>query len=279
MVDLHMHSLYSDGTFSVLELIKRAKEKGIKILSLTDHDTVEGLQEAKKECIENNIKFINGIEISTEYNGKEVHILGYFIDEKNESLIRFSEEMKQARITRNEKTIKILNSHGIEITKEDTYREAEGSIISRTHLARALMTKGYVKDVKEAFSRYVGSDGIAYVPKSNLTPFDGIKIIKDGGGLAFLAHPKLIGLEEEAFLRLVKDMKDNGLDGIETYYSLFSKADIEYFEKTAEKFSLIKSAGSDFHGANRKGVDIGDNFSPEELYYIWDELYEQKNKY
>ena len=279
MIDLHMHSLYSDGTFSVPELVKRSKEKGIKILSLTDHDTVEGLSEAAEECIENNIKFINGIEISTEYNGKEVHILGYFIDEKDESLIEFSKEMKQARINRNEKAIKILNNHGIKITKEDTFREAEGSIISRTHLARALITKGYVKDVKEAFDKYLGSNGLAYVPKSNLNPLDGINVIKKSGGLAFLAHPKLIGLEEEDFIRLVKDMKDNGLDGIETYYSLFSKDDMKYFEKTAEDFSLIRSAGSDFHGENRKGVDIGDNYAPKELFYIWDELYKQKNKY
>ena len=279
MIDLHMHSLYSDGTFSVAELVKRSKEKGIKILSLTDHDTVEGLSEAAEECIENNIKFINGIEISTEYNGKEVHILGYFIDEKDESLIEFSNEMKQARINRNEKAIKILNNHGIKITKEDTFREAEGSIISRTHLARALITKGYVKDIKEAFDKYLGSNGLAYVPKSNLNPLDGINVIRKSGGLAFLAHPKLIGLEEEDFIRLVKDMKDNGLDGIETYYSLFSKGDMEYFEKTAEDFSLIRSAGSDFHGENRKGVDIGDNYAPKELFYIWDELYKQKNKY
>ena len=279
MVDLHMHSLYSDGTFSVSELVKRSKEKGIKILSLTDHDTVEGLSETAEECIENNIKFINGIEISTEYNGKEVHILGYFIDEKDKSLIEFSDEMKQARISRNEKAIKILNNHGIKITKEDTFREAEGSIISRTHLARALITKGYVKDVKEAFDKYLGSNGLAYVPKSNLNPLDGINVIKKSGGLAFLAHPKLIGLEEEDFIRLVKDMKDNGLDGIETYYSLFSKDDMKYFEKTAEDFSLIRSAGSDFHGGNRKGVDIGDNYAPKELFYIWDELYKQKNKY
>ncbi len=279
MIDLHMHSLYSDGTFSVPELVKRSKEKGIKILSLTDHDTVEGLSETAEECIENNIKFINGIEISTEYNGKEVHILGYFIDEKDKSLIEFSDEMKQARINRNEKAIKILNNHGIKITKEDTFREAEGSIISRTHLARALITKGYVKDVKEAFDKYLGSNGLAYVPKSNLNPLDGINVIKKSGGLAFLAHPKLIGLEEEDFIRLVKDMKDNGLDGIETYYSLFSKDDMKYFEKTAEDFSLIRSAGSDFHGGNRKGVDIGDNYAPKELFYIWDELYKQKNKY
>ena len=279
MIDLHMHSLYSDGTFSVPELVKRSKEKGIKILSLTDHDTVEGLSETAEECIENNIKFINGIEISTEYNGKEVHILGYFIDEKDKSLIEFSDEMKQARISRNEKAIKILNNHGIKITKEDTFREAEGSIISRTHLARALITKGYVKDVKEAFDKYLGSNGLAYVPKSNLNPLDGINVIKKSGGLAFLAHPKLIGLEEEDFIRLVKDMKDNGLDGIETYYSLFSKDDMKYFEKTAEDFSLIRSAGSDFHGENRKGVDIGDNYAPKELFYIWDELYKQKNKY
>ena len=107
----------------------------------------------------------------------------------------------------------------------------------------------------------------------------GIEIIKKSGGLAFLAHPKLIGLEEEDFVRLVKDMKDHGLDGIETYYSLFSKEDMKYFEKIAEKFSLIRSAGSDFHGENRKGVDIGDNYAPKELFYIWNELYEQKNRH
>lgn len=114
--------------------------------------------------------------------------------------------------------------------------------------------------------------------QNQIYPFDGIEIIKKSGGLAFLAHPKLIGLEEEDFVRLVKDMKNHGLDGIETYYSLFSKEDMKYFEKIAEKFSLIRSAGSDFHGENRKGVDIGDNYAPKELFYIWNELYEQKKQ-
>lgn len=277
MIDLHMHTLYSDGTFSTKELLERVKQKNMKIISLTDHDTVDGLEEMKKLCDENDIKFINGIEISTNYKGKEVHILGYFIDEKDENLIKFSEDMKNARIVRNEKTIKILNANNINITKEDTYKEAEGDIISKTHVARALVTKGYVKDIKEAFTKYLGPKGLAFVAKTKQLPVDGIKIIKKSGGLAFLAHPKLIGLENEEFRVLLKEMKENGLDGIEAYYSLFSKEDINYYEEISKEFSLIRSAGSDFHGANRKSVDIGDNYAPENLYCIWEELY-NKNK-
>lgn len=277
MIDLHMHTLYSDGTFNTSELLERVKEKNMKIISLTDHDTIEGLQEMKKLCNENDVKFVNGIEISTDYKGKEVHILGYFIDEKNEKLIKFSEEMKKARVLRNEKTIEILNANNIIITKEDTYKEAEGSIISKTHLARALIRKGYAADIKEAFAKYLGPKGLAYVAKTKQSPVDGIKIIKESGGLAFLAHPKLIGLENEEFRILLKEMKENGLDGIETYYSLFTKEDIEYYEKISKEFSLIRSAGSDFHGENRKSVDIGDNYAPEDLYHIWEELY-NRNK-
>ena len=278
MIDLHIHSLYSDGTSTTSELVRMAMEKNMKMISLTDHDTVDGLLEMKKLCDENNIKFINGMELSTIYKKKEVHILGYFLNLEDKKLLDFSEEMKKARVVRNEKTIKILNEQGIDITVEDIYREVEGEIISKTHLAKALVTKGYVSSVQEAFQKYLGTNGTAYVPKVELSPIDGLKIIKDNGGLAFLAHPKLIGLNEDEFLNLVREMKEAGLDGLETYYSIFSSEDIKYYEKIAEEFSLIKSAGADFHGANRIGIEIGDNWAPDGLYEIWDKLYDKMEK-
>ena len=278
MIDLHMHSLYSDGTSTTNELVKMAMEKNMKLISLTDHDTIDGLSEMKKLCDENNIKFINGIELSTVYNGKEVHILGYFVNIEDKKLLDFSKEMKKARVVRNEKTIKILNEHGLNITQEDTYKEAEGEIVSKTHLARAIVTKGYAADIAEAFKKYLGPNSIGYVPKMELSPLEGIKIIKDNGGLAFLAHPKLIGLDENEFLNLIKEMKGFGLDGLETYYSTFSSEDIKYYEKISEDFSLIRSAGADFHGANRVGIEIGDNFAPSNLYEIWEEIYEKMKK-
>lgn len=278
MIDLHMHSLYSDGTSTTNELVKMAMEKNMKLISLTDHDTIDGLSEMKKLCDENNIKFINGIEVSTVYNGKEVHILGYFLNIEDKKLIDFSKEMKKARVIRNEKTIKILNEHGLNITKEDTYKEAEGEIVSKTHLAKAIVAKGYAVDIADAFKKYLGPKSIGYVPKVELSPLDGIKIIKDNGGLAFLAHPKLIGLDKNEFLILIKEMKKFGLDGLETYYSTFSNEDIKYYEKISEEFSLIRSAGADFHGANRVGIEIGDNFAPSNLYGIWKEIYEKMEK-
>ena len=278
MIDLHIHSLYSDGTSTTSELVRMAMEKNMKMISLTDHDTVDGLLEMKKLCDENNIKFINGIELSTVYSGKEVHILGYFLNIDDKKLLDFSKEMKKARIVRNEKTIKMLNEQGIKITVEDTSKEAEGEIVSKTHLAQALITKGYVSSVPEAFQKYLGVNGTAYVPKVELSPADGIKIIKDNGGLAFLAHPKLIGLNEDEFLKLIKDMKESGLDGLETYYSTFSAEDIKYYEKISEEFSLIKSAGADFHGTNRIEIEIGDNWAPDGLYEIWDTLYDKMEK-
>ncbi len=278
MIDLHMHSLYSDGTSTTNELVKMAMEKNMKLISLTDHDTIDGLSEMKKLCDENNIKFINGIELSTVYNGKEVHILGYFLNIEDKKLLDFSKEMKKARVVRNEKTIKILNEHGLNITQEDTYKEAEGEIVSKTHLARAIVTKGYAADIAEAFKKYLGPNSIGYVPKMELSPLEGIKIIKDNGGLAFLAHPKLIGLDENEFLNLIKEMKGFGLDGLETYYSTISSEDIKYYEKISEDFSLIRSAGADFHGANRVGIEIGDNFAPSNLYEIWEEIYEKMKK-
>ena len=183
MIDLHIHSLYSDGTSTTSELVRMAMEKNMKMISLTDHDTVDGLLEMKKLCDENNIKFINGIELSTVYNGKEVHILGYFLNIDDKKLLDFSKEMKKARIVRNEKTIKMLNEQGIKITVEDTSKEAEGEIVSKTHLAQALITKGYVSSVPEAFQKYLGVNGTAYVPKVELSPIDGLKIIKENGGL------------------------------------------------------------------------------------------------
>ena len=279
MLDLHMHTLHSDGSFNVRDLIEKLKEKNIKIAALTDHDTVDGLQEAKNLCDKYGIKFINGIEISTKYKGREVHILGYFINPNNRKLLAFSEKMKKERIIRNEKIIEILSEYEIEITQEDILKEIKGKVVSKTHLARVLVSKGYSKDIKDAFNKYLGLEGIAYVPKNNLTPLDGIKIIKECDGLAFLAHPKLIGLDsEDEFITLIKEMKEGGLDGIETYYSLFSEEDILYYEKIAKDFSLIKSAGSDFHGENRKHVDIGDNFAPKDLYNTWEEIYNKMIK-
>lgn len=266
MVDMHLHTTASDGALSPTELVERAYEKGIRVLSITDHDTIDGLAEGKKRALELGIEFINGIEISCDWLGKEVHILGYFLNCDDEKFQSEISALREIREKRNEKMLEKLKKNGIYITIEELQEEAKGDILSRSHMANIIMKKGYAYSKKEAFARYLGQYGIAYVPKSNLTPDRAVKIIKENGGFVSLAHPKLITRDKGQILKIINGLKKDGIDALEAYHGKFEKNDVKYYLELAKETGLLWTGGSDFHGNERDITDIGDGEVPMYVY-------------
>ncbi|OQY06905.1 MAG: hypothetical protein B6I28_05940 [Fusobacteriia bacterium 4572_132] len=276
MIDLHIHTTCSDGTYTPEEVVELAKEKELDVIAITDHDTIDGVERGALKAKELGIKFINGIELSTNYQGKEIHILGYFLNIEDEKLVNKLYELKNQRLTRTEKIIEKLREFRIEITKEEVMKEVKGDLISRTHIASVLFKKGYVNTRKAAFRRYLGDRGAAYVPRKNFTPMDAVKLLKENGALAFIAHPKLIPWGEKKTFELVDKLKEIGLDGLETYYPSFREIDKIYYKKMCEKRGMIVSGGSDFHGGNRNNITLGIANVKNEVYKKMKERLEEK---
>ncbi|MEG0068586.1 PHP domain-containing protein [Cetobacterium sp.] len=255
--DLHIHTTYSDGTFTVKEIFERAKFLGMKGISISDHDTMEGIDEAKKIASELDLEFIPGIEFSCALDGLEIHILGYFLDKNCEELKAKLVELKKAREERNIKMIKKLNDRGLRITVEEVEKEATGTIVSRAHICNVMMNKGFVYSKGEAFKQYLGRKGVAYVEKGNSDPKEIIKLIKKCGGVSALAHPNLVSESREKVEKIIDILKESGLDGLEVEYSSYTSKERAYYRKLAMEKNLLMVGGSDFHGGNRVGIDIG----------------------
>ncbi len=256
-VDLHVHTTFSDGTWTPEEVIKTAIEKNMKAIAITDHDNVDGLYIGQKIAKENNFELINGIEFSCNLGENEVHILGYFLNLEDKIFLERIEKLLESRNERNKKIIEKLKENGIMIEIEDVYKESSRRILGRPHFARALIKKGLVNSIPEAFDKYLGQNGLAYVPRVNCPPEIAVKFLKDNGAFSSLAHPKFISKNENFTLDLIKKLKEVGLDGIEVNYSSFNKYEIKKYKTWAKKFNLITTGGSDFHGENRKNVTIG----------------------
>lgn len=257
MIDMHMHSTASDGTFTPTQLVEEAGRRGLRAMALTDHDTIDGLGEAIEVGKKVGVEVVPGIEFSTEYQGKEIHILGYFMDINNQVLIDKLEELRLDREERTELMLKKLEKYKINISMEELMAEVEGKLISRTHIANAMMKKGYVYSRKEAFDVYLKSNGAAYVPKGKIDPYEAVRIINSSGGVASLAHPKLIGVDKGAFEQLLKQLTEEGLRALEVYYPGFSEGEERYYMEKADEHGLLYTGGSDFHGLNRPGIFVG----------------------
>lgn len=255
-VDLHTHSRCSDGTFSPSELVDYAIEKGLGAVALTDHDTVDGLDELIEYAKDKPIEVIPGIEYSTEYNNRDVHIVGLFIDHKAPVFQEYLARFKQSRTDRNYKLCANLRGAGIDITYEALMETFPGAVITRAHYAAFLLDKGYVKSRSEAFDRYLGDGTPYFVHREKVTPEEVIGVTLKAGGIPILAHPALYKLGREQLDVLVKRLKDAGLMGIECFYSTFTPAEEKQMHALAEKYNLLPSGGSDFHGANKPGLDL-----------------------
>ncbi|MGZ4112997.1 MAG: PHP domain-containing protein [Tumebacillaceae bacterium] len=244
IADLHAHTTASDGTFRPRELVELAKQKGLAAIAVTDHDTTGGLQEAQLAGQELGVEVVPGIELSTEFEGKEVHVLGYFYDPDNEELRELTRKMRDDRVHRMDKMIVKLHEAGVEITREEVVAEAQGGAIGRPHIARVLIRKGYVADIPEAFSKYLASGRPGYVERMKLKPEEAVDVIKRAGGVPVVAHP---GLFDKDYL--FDTLVPLGLVGLEAYHPDHSDDKRRHYEALAKHHGLIATGGSDFHGA------------------------------
>lgn len=254
-IDLHTHSTFSDGTFTPLQLVKYAEEKGLKAFALTDHDTTEGIKEAKS--IETNVEVISGVEISTRYDKKEIHIVGLYINENDADLNKQLKYYREKRVTRNFEILEKLNSLGVDITIDDVKESCTGDVISRAHIAKALVSKGFVGSYTEAFDRYLGDNKCAYVPRETLNYEESMELITKAGGVPVLAHPLLYKMSDTNLENMMVKLRQKGLKAVEVYYSTHSNSDTQHVMAMANRVGLIYSGGSDFHGATKPKIDMG----------------------
>lgn len=256
IVDLHVHSYASDGTFSPTGLVKYAKEKGLTAFALTDHDTVSGLTEAVNAGEKYGVRVIPGIEISCLFHKKDIHIVGLFIEPENAILREKMEWYRKKRSTRNDRMAEKLREQGFSITMEALEECFPGAILTRAHFANYLFQTGQVGSANEVFEKYVGDNGLCYVPKERTAPEEAISLILQAGGVPVLAHPILYKLPDAELALMVRQLKEMGLVGIEAIYSTYSAEDENFVRRLAAENELLLSGGSDFHGSNKPHIDL-----------------------
>jgi predicted metal-dependent phosphoesterase TrpH len=265
LIDMHIHSVYSDGMSDVSEIAAGAKKRGISLLALTDHDTVDGVGPFMEACNENKIAAVSGVELAADAP-YTLHILGYRVDWRNEGFLAKLSELKNGRKTRNEKICANLRALGIDITVDDAEAAAEGDVIARPHIASAMCKKGYVSSFGEAFAKYIGEGAIAYADRELLSPEGCIDLINDAGGVAVMAHPLQTELCEEDMLTLLKRLKNAGLWGIEATYTGHTPEQIYTLMKLGSQCGLAFTAGSDFHGPpsalDELGMSVSEDYLP-----------------
>lgn len=259
-VDLHTHSLYSDGTFTPDEIVKYANEKGLRAIALTDHDTLSGINEAKMAGEKYGVEIIPGIEVSTEYDETEIHIVGLFVNENTE-FNNALKELRESREKRNIQMVEKLNREtDIKIKYEDVLKRAEGGIVTRAHIAREIIDKGYASSNNEVFEKYIGKGKPGYVKRSVMEWRDTLKYIICSGGLPVLAHPLLYKISSKYLEKIIEELAEKGLAAVEAYYSTHSTAEVKYVKGLCVKYGLKISGGSDFHGSNKPKIDLGTGY-------------------
>jgi predicted metal-dependent phosphoesterase TrpH len=258
-IDLHTHSTRSDGTFTPSELVRYAAKKRLAAIAITDHDAVSGIDEAASAADETQVELVSGVELATAFNGTEIHIVGLFIDCHDGPFLKKLDDMSKRRAERNAAIFARLNGMGLYIEEADVFNDGVtgGRSATRANFARALVKRGYCETIKEGFERYLNRGRPAYVPREFRPPRDAIAAVRDAGGLSFLAHPILYGMPRDDVDSMAKNLKNDGLDGIEAIYSLNAPSDEAFFMKMAEKYNMLVTGGSDFHGANKATIDLG----------------------
>lgn len=257
-IDLHTHTTASDGSLTPSQLVRYAKEKGLKAIAITDHDTIEGNEEAIEEGKREGIFVIPGVEISVDYSPGSMHLLGYFIAIEDTALKEKLTLLQDSRADRNPKIIEKLNELGLVITYDEVIQESGGGQVGRPHIAQVLMKKGYTKSIQEAFNKYLGKGAPAYRDKFRLGTEEAIIMITNAGGIPVLAHPfTLFCNNSDEFEVLLKKLVNQGLQGLEVYYSEHNQRQTSQYLKLAKRYNLVITGGSDFHGKNMEGIDLG----------------------
>lgn len=226
-------------------------------MALTDHDTMDGIQEAEAAAAKLGIELVPGVEISTEYHGREIHVLGYYVSPEYPRLKAMLEEFRDFRATRNERMVERLREEGFSITMEALVKKFPDSVLTRAHVARYLCETGQLPDIRTVFAEYLGENCRCYIQRPKITPVEAVLLIREAGGLAVLAHPVMYDLAESDLKQMVLEMKEAGMCGIEAIYSENSDEDERKYRELADSFGLLVSGGSDFHGANKPDIQLG----------------------
>lgn len=243
-IDLHSHSIASDGELPAAEVAARAKRAGLAVWGLTDHDTVAGLAEAGRAAAALGIRLVPGIELSAFLGAKEVHVLGHFVDPDHVSLRRFEDFLADHRRERMRQVVEKLDGLGVRIRMADVERWSGGKTLGRPHVARAVVAAGGAATVREAFDRYLGEGRPAYVGRFRLEVPAAVALVRGAGGTATIAHPVVSGLEDGE----VEALREAGVDGVEVYHPDHAPGDRERLLRLSERVGLVPTAGSDFHG-------------------------------
>jgi predicted metal-dependent phosphoesterase TrpH len=243
--DLHVHSTASDGSLSPSAVTWAARAGSLDLLAICDHDTVSGVTEAKAK-LPAGLRLITGIEVSSALGGRELHVLGYNVDCRNPRLLSYTADAASARDQRMRAMVGRLQERNVKLSYEDVLNAAEvqPQCLGRPHLARALVNRGVVRTISEAFDRFIGNEAPAYVPVELLSPAEAIELVHGAGGLAVWAHPRL-----EIFDREVRAMCKLGLDGVECYRPRATPTELQYYEAATRDLALLRTGGSDWHGS------------------------------
>lgn len=253
--DLHNHTTASDGVLSPAQLIQRAFDHGVNLLAITDHDTVNGLEEGAAAAEKLGICFVRGVEIGCN-GGEEVHILGYGVENAGDELHRFLKTMAEERENRTDAILERLDKLGLPLKKEEV-RTGEGGVKGRPQIARAMIEKGYINDVQEGFRRYLGSGCPAYVPRKLETAEKVVDMLHRQKMLPVLAHPGLYRMDRTHLDKLVQRLIDAGLGGVEAFHPDNRAEGVLYWQRYAKQFGMLVTGGSDFHSSGDKHAEIG----------------------
>jgi hypothetical protein len=280
MIDLHVHSTASDGTLTPTEIIQEAHNRRISAIAITDHDSTDGIDEALVAGRQYDIEVIPGVELSTEYQDTEIHVVGLFIDWHNEALLQQLHAFRDNRDNRNLKMIERLREEGFSITAEEIYARNPDAVIARPHIARYLVDTGQVSNMQAVFNQYIGDGCKCFVDRMKISPMDAVKLIHQANGLAILAHPCLYKMKRAELETMVEEMVAAGLDGIEAIYSASQGSDEKDYKALAAKHGLLVSGGTDFHGSNKPylklGIGKGNLHVPYQIYEDLKSYHEKK---
>ena len=242
---MHSHTTASDGALSPRELVRLAARHHVRVLAVTDHDSTDGLPEAIEEAARHGIEIVPGLEINTDVPGAEIHVLGYYVDWPAEWFQAFLREQRAERVARVHRIVERLTELGMPLTADEVFAICREGSPGRPHVAQAMVNRGYVRSVREAFDRWLRADGPANVPRRRLTPVEAVAVIRRAGGVPVLAHPGLANRDE-----MIPELVAAGLAGIETYYPEHSAAQIQAYRQMCERLRLVATGGSDYHGSH-----------------------------
>lgn len=257
LVDLHVHSSASDGTLSPSEVVSLAAEKGLAAIALTDHDTTAGIGEALAAAAGASLSLVPGVELSCNYEGKEIHMLGLFIDHQSPRLMDALSRMRQIREARNVTMLELFCRNGFQLSLQDLTKDREDTVITRAHFARALVEKGYVTSMDQAFKKYLVCGGPYCPPREKMIPEEAVSLILEAKGFPAIAHPLLYKLGWSKTEEMISSLKEAGLKGVEVYYSSHNQYESGRLKELSKKYGLLPTGGSDFHGSNKPDISIG----------------------